>query len=115
MQGLLPLRAGRFFAVLCALSAVLCVSGCGAHKPPPGTVTMLIESSPANLDPRIGTDGQAEHIDALIFDPLVWRDAHFGLQPGLATAGPILTLSRGSSICARACVSPTGGRSPRVT
>lgn len=86
MQGLLPPRAGRCFAVLFALSAVLCVSGCGAHKPPPGTVTMLIESSPANLDPRIGTDGQAEHIDALIFDPLVWRDAHFGLQPGLATS-----------------------------
>ncbi len=45
---------------------------------------MLIESSPANLDPRIGTDAQAERIDALIFDPLVRRDAHFGLQPALA-------------------------------
>lgn len=45
---------------------------------------MLIESSPANLDPRIGTDGQAEHIDALIFDALVRRDEHFGLQPALA-------------------------------
>ena len=71
-------------AVLCALSSVLC--GCGSHKPAPGTVTMLIESSPANLDPRIGTDAQAEHIDALIFDPLVWRNAHFGLDPGLATS-----------------------------
>jgi peptide/nickel transport system substrate-binding protein len=46
---------------------------------------MLIESSPANLDPRIGTDGQAEHIDSLMFDALVRRDEHFGLQPALAT------------------------------
>lgn len=69
-------------AALCALS--LC--GCASRKPAPGTVTMLIESSPANLDPRIGTDGQAEHIDSLIFDPLVWRDRHFGLRPGLAVS-----------------------------
>jgi len=46
---------------------------------------MLIESSPANLDPRIGTDAQAEHIDSLIFDALLHRDTHFGLQPLLAT------------------------------
>jgi peptide/nickel transport system substrate-binding protein len=46
---------------------------------------MLIESSPATLDPRVGTDAQAEHIDALLFDALVRRDEHFGLQPFLAT------------------------------
>lgn len=86
MQDLLPPKICRWLAALCALGSVLCLLGCGARKPPPGMVTMLIESSPANLDPRIGTDGQAEHIDALIFDPLVWRDAHFGLQPGLATS-----------------------------
>jgi peptide/nickel transport system substrate-binding protein len=45
---------------------------------------MLIESSPANLDPRIGTDGQSEHIDALLFDALVRRDQHFNIQPWLA-------------------------------
>ncbi len=58
--------------------------GCAA-KPDPSAVTMLIESSPANLDPRIGTDAQAEHIDSLMFDALVRRDEHFGLQPFLAT------------------------------
>jgi len=47
---------------------------------------MLIESSPASLDPRIGTDAQAEHIDSLLFDALVRRDEHFGLQPFLATS-----------------------------
>lgn len=45
---------------------------------------MLIESSPTNLDPRIGTDGQSEHIDALIFDALVKRDEKFNVGPWLA-------------------------------
>ena len=44
----------------------------------------LIESSPANLDPRIGTDGQSEHIDELLFDGLVARDANFHFTPALA-------------------------------
>lgn len=79
----------RSFAFCCAVLWALCcafcfLAGCSG-KPDPGTITMLIESSPANLDPRIGTDAQAEHIDALIFDALVRRDEHFGLQPFLAT------------------------------
>jgi peptide/nickel transport system substrate-binding protein len=41
----------------------------------PGVVNFLIESSPTNLDPRIGTDGQSERIDSLIFDSLVELDA----------------------------------------
>lgn len=45
---------------------------------------MVIESSPTSLDPRIGTDGQSEHIDSLIFDSLVRRDQHFNVQPWLA-------------------------------
>ncbi|HYA95408.1 MAG TPA: ABC transporter substrate-binding protein [Terriglobales bacterium] len=45
---------------------------------------MIIESSPANLDPRVGTDAQSERIDALLFDGLVNRDEHFNLVPGLA-------------------------------
>ena len=45
---------------------------------------MLIESSPTNLDPRIGTDAQSERIDPLIFDSLVERNDHFGLDPWLA-------------------------------
>lgn len=74
---------GRLLAALCALCSVLCDTGCG-RRPDPNSVVMLIESSPTNLDPRIGTDAQSEHIDALIFDALVRRDEHFGLQPFLA-------------------------------
>jgi peptide/nickel transport system substrate-binding protein len=46
---------------------------------------MVIESSPTNLDPRIGVDAQSEHIDSLIFDSLVHKNAHFNLEPWLAT------------------------------
>ena len=45
---------------------------------------MIIESSPTNLDPRVGTDAQSERIDELIFDPLVHRDEHFNMQPWVA-------------------------------
>jgi len=40
----------------------------------PGVVNFLIESMPTNLDPRIGTDGQSERIDSLIFDSLTELD-----------------------------------------
>jgi len=42
----------------------------------PGVVNFLIETMPTNLDPRIGTDGQSEHIDGLLFDSLVELDEH---------------------------------------
>ena len=69
-------------SVLTVMLWALC--GCSRAHPSPGTVTMVIESSPANLDPRIGTDAQSEHIDSLIFDALVRRDPHFNVQPWLA-------------------------------
>ena len=47
---------------------------------------MLIESSPTNLDPRVGTDEASEHIDELMFDSLVKKDEHFNPQPWLATS-----------------------------
>ena len=61
--------------------SLLC--GC-SKKPDPNTVVMLIESSPTNLDPRIGTDAFSERIDKLIFDALVQRDETFNVQPWIA-------------------------------
>jgi len=81
--------AGRRFCCLrlpasCFLfAAVALLAGC-VQKPPGDTLVMIIESSPANLDPRVGTDAQSERIDALLFDGLVNRDEHFNLVPGLA-------------------------------
>jgi peptide/nickel transport system substrate-binding protein len=69
-----------------ALAAILSLAGCGATHPSPQTVTMLIESSPTSLDPRIGVDAQSEHIASLIFDSLVHKNAHFNLDPWLATS-----------------------------
>ncbi|HEV8181157.1 MAG TPA: ABC transporter substrate-binding protein, partial [Candidatus Angelobacter sp.] len=67
-----------FLLLLCA-SLVSCAKGPDSH-----TLAMIIESSPANLDPRVGTDAQSERIDELIFDPLVHRDDHFNLVPSVA-------------------------------
>ena len=68
------------------LVAILLLTGCGATAPSPQTVTMVIESSPTSLDPRIGVDSQSEHITSLIFDSLVHKNAHFNLDPWLATS-----------------------------
>jgi peptide/nickel transport system substrate-binding protein len=48
------------------------------------TVTLLIESNPANLDPRFATDGQSQHLDGLLFSSLVERDDKMVLQGDLA-------------------------------
>ncbi len=45
---------------------------------------MLIESSPTNLDPRVGLDAQSERIDNLIFDDLLARGDDLNVAPGLA-------------------------------
>jgi len=72
----------RSIALFCSL--VFALSGCHSKPRDPRTVVFLIESSPANLDPRIGTDAQSEHIDELIFDGLVARDKNFHFTPALA-------------------------------
>jgi len=67
-----------------ALMLVLILStSCSSH-PDSKTLVMLIESSPTNLDPRVGLDGQSERIDNLIFDDLLDRDEHLNVKPGLA-------------------------------
>src|SRR5258708_32932831 len=70
----------RLFSTGLILLLWLC---CG--KPPdPNTIVVIIESSPVNLDPRLGTDAQSELIDELIFDSLVRKDEHFNVKPSVA-------------------------------
>ncbi len=71
---------------LLALAALLGIAGCHSAQRDPNTVVFLIESSPANLDPRIGTDAQSQRIDALLFDGLVDHDANFQFTPALAAS-----------------------------
>lgn len=75
-------RSRREAFLIAFVCLVLCVS-C-ARKPDPNTVVVVIESSPTNLDPRVGIDGQSERIDDLLFDSLVRKDEHFELKPWLA-------------------------------
>ena len=69
---------------LLALAALLLLAGCRGAQRDPHTLVFLIESSPANLDPRIGTDAQSQRIDALLFDGLVDHNAAFQFTPALA-------------------------------
>jgi len=78
------LRFAKYNLTILLVSILLAVlTGC-AKKPDPNTAVMLIESSPTNLDPRIGTDAQSERIDKLIFDALVQRDETFNVRPWVA-------------------------------
>lgn len=65
------------------LVATLLFVSCSS-RPDPTTLVMIIESSPTNLDPRIGLDAQSERIDDLLFDDLFTRDEHLNVQPSLA-------------------------------
>jgi peptide/nickel transport system substrate-binding protein len=70
----------------CLFALVLALGGCRGTQRDLRTVVFLIESSPTNLDPRIGTDAQSQHIDELLFDGLVARDENFHFVPALATS-----------------------------
>jgi peptide/nickel transport system substrate-binding protein len=69
---------------LLVLAALVALAGCHSAPRDPRTVVFLIESSPANLDPRVGTDAQSQRIDALLFDGLVARDTSYQFTPALA-------------------------------
>jgi peptide/nickel transport system substrate-binding protein len=73
----------RASSVLAALALTLSLLSCSS-KPDPNTLVMLIESSPTNLDPRVGVDAQSERIDNLIFDDLLSRGDNLDVAPGLA-------------------------------
>lgn len=74
--------------LLFALALVCPVISCSS-PPEPNTLVMIIESSPTNLDPRVGLDAQSERIDGLLFDDLLTRDQHLNVQPQLAESWEI--------------------------
>ena len=78
----------RAFTLAVLVGMVIFLSACSA-KPDPNTLVMIIESSPTNLDPRVGLDAQSERIDSLLFDDLLTRDDHLNVQPGLAESWEI--------------------------
>jgi len=76
-------RSLRLLPRLLALALCCSLLSC-SRKPDPNTLVMIIESSPTNLDPRVGLDAQSERIDGLLFDNLLSRDEHMSVKPGLA-------------------------------
>ncbi len=83
-------KRGHAFLFLSCACTMFFLNGCRRATPDdPNTVTILIESSPTSLDPRVGVDAQSEHIDMLLFDALVKKDARFNLQPDLASSWEI--------------------------
>ncbi len=76
----------RGFLLSCIAISLLSLSGaCVRHsRPDPSTVTFLIETMPANLDPRIGNDTQSQRIAGLIFSSLIERDAQMNPRGDLA-------------------------------
>lgn len=73
---------------LIALVSLFPLIACSS-KSDPDTLVMIIESSPTNLDPRVGLDAQSERIDSLLFDDLLTRDEHLNVQPQLAESWDI--------------------------
>lgn len=71
--------SGLFLAALTCTLLPSC-----SKKPDANTLVMIIESSPTNLDPRVGLDAQSEDIDGLLFDNLLSRDEHLNVKPELA-------------------------------
>jgi peptide/nickel transport system substrate-binding protein len=70
---------------LCAALLALFSIGCShANADDPSSLTLLIESNPANLDPRFATDGNSQHIDGLLFSSLLERDAQMNFHGDLA-------------------------------
>jgi peptide/nickel transport system substrate-binding protein len=87
----LPIHKGaatyaRAGLVLAGVAAIAALGGCRKVRDAreAGAVNFLIESMPTNLDPRIGTDAQSQHLDGLIFDGLVALDAQMNIVPDLA-------------------------------
>src|SRR5437899_11403800 len=73
------------FICFALLTFLLLLASCSSPRAAdPGTVTFLIETMPANLDPRIGTDAQSQRLHSLVFSGLLERDAEMNLHGDLA-------------------------------
>jgi peptide/nickel transport system substrate-binding protein len=81
-------QRGLLFTAGLYLSLLLLASCAGRTPAQTGhdAVTFLLESSPANLDPRVGADASSQYLDSLIFSSLVARDDHMDIVPDLATS-----------------------------
>jgi peptide/nickel transport system substrate-binding protein len=73
-----------FHSLFFLLLSFFLISCHGVSSGDHSTLVFLIESSPANLDPRIAADAQSERIDGLLFSSLVERDEQLTIRGDLA-------------------------------
>ena len=71
-------------SVLFLVLLALLTSGCAATRSDPGVVTVALDQNPDSLDPRIGQNAAAQHIDELIFNSLVTKNEKSEIVPDLA-------------------------------
>lgn len=84
-----PRIAPRSYALITLLVAAISASAIACNQTSLASrgsaVTFLIETTPTNLDPRVGTDAQSQRIDGLLFNSLVERDANMNVRGDLAS------------------------------
>jgi peptide/nickel transport system substrate-binding protein len=82
----------RFRGALSMLSLLGLLAACSpGPSEPPGYLTVLLQSSPNNLDPRIGTDEVSQRVSQLVFDTLFDLDDSLRVVPHLATGWTLPT------------------------
>jgi peptide/nickel transport system substrate-binding protein len=78
----MPRLVRRYF--ITGFIVALLIAGCSGSTVDSNTVTFLIESMPANLDPRIGNDAPSARIGSLLFSSLVEQDEHLNIRSDAA-------------------------------
>jgi peptide/nickel transport system substrate-binding protein len=75
----------RFPYLVCIVLSGLLLSACAAQtSADPGIVTIALDQTPDNLDPRIGQNAASQRLDGLIFNSLVRKNEKSELVPDLA-------------------------------
>lgn len=71
---------------LCGLVAVTGLSACTPRRAAdPNVISIAVFASPANFDPRVGTDEVSQKVYQLLYDNLLNLDDQLRVGPGLAT------------------------------
>src|SRR5262249_2757410 len=66
------------------LSGLLLYSCSSQTSADPGVVTVALDQTPDNLDPRVGQNAASQRLDALIFNSLVRKNENLEVVPDLA-------------------------------
>ncbi len=77
------------FLALSGLALTGCGDG-GPEWPDDGSLVVILESAPINLDPRVGTDQSSARVWELVSNGLVGKDPQGGLFPDLAESWEVL-------------------------